>query len=256
MRFAISITDMTAAELVAVSSFVASMDGTPVERTVAELATMTPPRAPAPMMGIPQPGAPTPVHDPFAAPQMPQPGSGAPTPPPAPAPIPTHDVRGVPHNPEFHAESKRQTKEGRWARRKGVDGDACDRWEASVSRGAPSVPQTPPPAPAAPAPTAAEINAQFAPGLPPQGATAPDPFAAPAAPQAPTPPPAPAPLADVTYATWHGMYMSLLTAGKMTPEKYTEIATRYGAVEDVMKFMNDADARARSYRDFEALAAA
>jgi hypothetical protein len=51
------------------------------------------------------------------------------------------------------------------------------------------------------------------------------------------------------------MYQSLLVAGKMSPEKYAEIAGRYGALEDVMMFMNNPAARAASYQEFQTIAA-
>lgn len=294
MRFAISITDMTAADLIAVSTFVASMGGTPVDRTIAELAASTGAGIPAPAhVQNPAPAAP-PLTYPSPgqpwSPTMPAPPLGAQPPAPA-APgstaaqgVPAFDSRGLPHNPAFYADSKRQNADGSWAKRKGCDKAACEAWEASTPRGAPSVPQpAATPQPAAPGnspaatvspgnPSAADINAKFAPGLPPQGvAPAPngaDPFAAPvagaqpAAPSTPAAPPAPpapaAPVApvEVTYAQWHQMYTSLMVSGKITPEKYAEIAGRHGGADDVMRFMNDAGARAASYQEFQALAAA
>jgi len=247
---------MTANELAAVTAFITSIGATPVSRTVAELAATTtqqPPAPPPPAPNMPAPPA-------LGAPLAPVGG------------IPHYDSRGLPHNPAFYADSKRQNADGSWAKRKGVDKAACDAWEASVPRGTPAAPQQPP-APAAPAqpdragqpgpapaPTAAEINAKFAPGLPPQGGAGGDPFAAPAPnaqPAAPVAPPAPpAPPVEVTYAAWHQMYMNLMTAGKITPEKYAEIAGRYNAVEDPMTFMNNAVSRAACYREFETLAAA
>jgi hypothetical protein len=254
LKFAIHIDDMTASELAAVTAFITSIGASPVARTVTELAAATtqqpsPPPPPAPNM--PAPPA-------LGAPLAPVGG------------IPQYDSRGLPHNPAFYADSKRQNADGSWAKRKGVDKAACDAWEASVPRGTPATPQQPPAppvgnvplpaasvspanAPSSVSPTAAEINAKFAPGLPPQGANG-DPFAAPAQPAAPPAPPAPP--VEVTYAAWHQMYMNLMTAGKITPEKYAEIAGRYNAVEDPMTFMNNAASRAACYREFEALAAA
>ena len=46
-----------------------------------------------------------------------------------------------------------------------------------------------------------------------------------------------------------------MSSGKLDGAKYVEIANRYGAIEDKMKFFNDADARARSFVEFKALAA-
>ena len=253
MKFAIHIDDMTANELAAVTAFITSIGATPVSRTAAELAAATGAAVTAGQQSPPPP----------PAPNMP-----APPPPAGPAPIGAqYDSRGLPHNPQFYADSKRQNADGSWAKRKGVDKAACDAWEASVPRGAPAAPPVGNvPSPAASvspgnglssaSPTAAEINAKFAPGLPPQGANG-DPFAAPAQPAAPVAPPAPpAPPVEVTYAAWHQMYMNLMTAGKITPEKYAEIAGRYNAVEDPMTFMNNAVSRAACYREFEALAAA
>lgn len=274
MRYAIHIEDMTADELTAVTNFIQSMGAAPaardkhkVSQTVAELAAATgaapssPP--PAPPVNYPGtiPGAPV-GADPFAAPAAP----------PA-APAGDVDSRGIPHNPQFHADSRRQNKDGSWARRKGVNKEACDAWEASATR-TPAAPPAGIPAPLAPPTTApvahpnpAEVTAKFAPHLAgqPNGATVPapagtDPFAAPAAPPAPPAPPAPAApvvedLPEVSYAEWHQLYSNLIAGGKMTAEKYTEIAERYGAVENPMVFNDQPDARNRSYRDMMALAA-
>lgn len=264
MKYAIIISEMTEAELSAVSNW---LDGrgaqvepsTSMTGIAAKVATA---------FGAPAGAS---AQDPFAAPAGLSPAGPTPPPPPfaAPAGAPEVDARGIPHNAQFHADSKRQNANGSWARRKGVDKDACEAWEASFARTAPTPPagQQPTP-PAAPQPTTQEINAKFAPGLPPQGQTIPapsapagaaDPFAAPAAPPvAPPAPPVPAedaPLPDVPYATWHALYTNLLTAGKMTPEAYTAIAERYGAIDDQMKFYNDPIARAKSHRDMELIAA-
>jgi hypothetical protein len=269
MKYAIEIQDMTAAELAAVTAFLTSLGASPVTKTskvVAELAAATgvtgggaadataPTITPPPAMIPPPAPAPAPqvVTDPFSAPP-PTAGAGG-----------ELDARGVPHNPTFHAETKRKNGDGSWAKRKGVDKDGCARYEAQYITAGPNQAPTPPagiPAPVmttTPAPSAAETTAKFAPHLvqppvvtPPAG----DPFAAPAptpaAPAAPTPP-APA-LEEVTYNQWYELYMNLLTAGKISPEQYTAIAERYGAIENTMKFMDDADARARSYADMMAL---
>lgn len=261
MKYQISITDMTREELFAVSNMLASMGATPVStdpttadrlnRVVGEIAARS---GATPSTPTPPPSAPplAPVADPFTAP-------AAPIQPPAPVgEAPAFDSRGYPHNPQFHAESKRQNKDGSWALRKGVDKDGLTKWETTIATQppAPTVP-TPPPA-SAPAPTAAQLNAQFAPHLAPVAdpfTAPPAPVAAPLAPPAPPAPPAPVTVKSVTYAQWHSMYMNLVTAGKMTPEKYSDIATRYGADENPMKFSDDDTARALCYAEFEALAA-
>lgn len=264
MRFSISIQDMTSEELAAVSGFITSMGGKPTtlsspktRQTVAELAAAT--------------GAQAPTADPFAAPAPQAPAAQTPPPPPPGAGVEV-DSRGIPHNPEFHADSKRKNNDGSWAKRKGVDKGACEAWEGSFAGNAPQTPppppppvqaaQTPPPPPPPPgaAPTAAETTAKFAPHLAgtPNGAASPDPFAAVTPPPPPPPPPAPVEeeIPTVDYATWHQLYMSLYTTGKLTPEKYTEIADPLGGIEDQMKFFNDEVARGKCYAEFQKLAAA
>jgi hypothetical protein len=270
MKFAIEIQDMSQAELAAVTAFLTGMGAKPtgMSKTIAELAAATgaaPAETPAPMVaptpgpafnapvGIPAPApapAPQVVTDPFSAP----PPAGA---------NGELDVRGVPHNPTFHAETKRKNGDGSWAKRKGVDKDGCARYEAQFIGARPTIMTPPTAAPTTPAPSAAETTAKFAPHLvtPPAAAPSPtgDPFAAPAAaPSVPpvtnTPPAPPTPaLEEVTYNQWYELYMNLLTAGKITPEQYTTIAERYGAIENTMKFMDDAQARAASYADMMVL---
>lgn len=69
---------------------------------------------------------------------------------------PDLDARGVPHHPEFHAPGKGKTKAGNWARKKGVDQDACDAYEKqfAATTNAPGLPALPglPPLPGLPAP--------------------------------------------------------------------------------------------------------
>lgn len=271
MKYAIHITDMTAGELATVAAFLESIGASPAtangpkgRQTIAELAAATG-ATPA------QPTSPTPpaAADPFAAPAAtpaPPPGIPASRDPGTPQVTAAGEIdsKGFPHNPEFHADSKRKNADGSWAKRKGVNKDACAAWEASFTAG-----QSPAPAPtAAPAsvvPTAEQINAMHGVTTPPNGHTvvtappastvpAADPFAAPSAPPAP-----PAPVAEkkrVTYAEWYGLYSNLLSAGKISPEKYSEIAARYGALDNAMVFMQNDDARANCYAEFEALAAA
>lgn len=282
MRFSIYIEDMTSDELATVSNFVTSMGGKQTNpktrQTVAELAAATG------AGGVPQ----APAGDPFAAAANVQHQNAAPatpqtqTPPPPPPPPPGAgvevDSRGIPHNPQFHADSKRKNNDGSWAKRKGVDKDACEAWEGSFAGNAPQTPPPPPPpvqaaqAPQTPPPppgttlTAAETTAKFAPHLAgmPNGAASPDPFAAPnpepAAVTPPPPPPPPAPveqeIPSVDYAEWHRMYMSLYTTGRLTPEKYTEIADPLGGIEDQMKFFNDEVARGKCYAEFLKLTSA
>jgi hypothetical protein len=282
MEFAITITKMTAAQMATVSAYLESLGAQPATPTngkgrqaVAELAaavgaTPAPHQPTAPAQQTPPP---PPVADPFAA-QNPPP----PPPPGAPVAGPTGpigtaapttgeiDSKGIPHNPEFHAETKRKNNDGSWAKRKGVNKDACAAWEASLTSRPPVAPPAQHQPAATVAPTAEQINAMHGAPAQPNGHTVPststvpvaDPFAA--APQTPPPPappapPAPAPVA-VSYGQWFTMYQNLMTAGKLSPETYTEIAGRYGAIEDLMKFQKDDDARAKSYAEFEALAAA
>jgi hypothetical protein len=290
MKFAIQITDIDSPEqlaavtaaLVSIGVKPATLTGPKGQRAVAELAAatgatmQTPPPPPTAAPYVP-PVPMSPAPDPFAtpaAPAMPQPPAPVPHPgATAPTAAPELDSRGVPHNPEFHADSKRKVGNDVWAKRKGVYQDACAAWEAQFT-GRTQQPAAPAPAPTAAAPTAAELNAKFAPGLPPQGATVPsaDPFATPAIapeippapmvtaqPAAPQPPAPPAPVAEVrkvSYEQWHSLYSNLLVGGKLSPEKYAEIASRHGAVEDPMKFFENEDARAASYAEFEKLAAA
>lgn len=262
MRFSIYIEDMTSDELATVSNFVTSMGGKQTNpktrQTVAELAAATG------AGGVPQ----APAGDPFAAP-APQVPVTTQTPPPPPPPPPGAgvevDSRGIPHNPQFHADSKRKNNDGSWAKRKGVDKDACEAWEGSFAGNAPQTPPPPPPPPGTTL-TAAETTAKFAPHLAgmPNGAASPDPFAAPnpepAAVTPPPPPPPPAPveqeIPSVDYAEWHRMYMSLYTTGRLTPEKYTEIADPLGGIEDQMKFFNDEVARGKCYAEFLKLTSA
>lgn len=295
MKFAISIEDMTADEMATVSTFLTSMGAKPVitanpktKQTVAELAALTgagqtPPPPP------PAPG----TADPFAIAGNVQHQNASPVtqtpPPPPPPPLGGElDSRGLPHNPQFYADSKRTNKDGSWAKRKGVDAAACEAWERVTLAGKagagqtpppppppvthPPVPAspTPPPPPALPAdhPSAAEVTAKFAPHLAgqPNGAavapsTAPagissDPFAS-VPPAPPLPPPLGAPeeeIPNVTYPEWHQLYMSLMTTGKLTAAIYTEIADPLGGIEDQMKFYNDAEARGKCYARFMTLA--
>lgn len=279
MKYAITISDLTDDERRKISAFLDSMgaqSATPANgkgrQAVAELAAAT-----GATIAQQQPAAP-PVADPFAGqtPPPPPPPPAAPAQPQAPAMpgVPMQsppaagaeiDSKGIPHNPEFHAETKRKNNDGSWAKRKGVNKEACAAWEASLAGRTPTAPTTP---------TTDQINAMHgAPGQPNGHTVVTDPFAgqtvisappsdpfaapAPTAPVAPPAPPAPAPAAEpVSYGQWYTLYSNLLAAGKMTPETYTEIAGRYGAVEDVMKFQRDDAARANCFAEFQALAAA
>lgn len=274
MKYAITISDMTAADLAAVTAFLnskgaenATLTNGKGRQAVAELAAAagaTPSTPPAQQ----QPAPPVVTGDPFAAPPANIPAPPASNDPGTPQVTPAAgeiDSKGIPYNPEFHAESRRKNNDGSWAKRKGVDKAGVAAYEARFAGRAPS--------------STEQINAAFGVTTPPNGHTvvtappastvaappAADPFAAPAAqpavpapaPQTPPAPPAAAAAPrEVTYNEWFTMYNNLLTAGKMTPQQYSEIATRYGALDNSMVFMNDNSARARSFAEFEALAAA
>lgn len=235
MKFAITITDMDASDLAAVTQFLAARGAHPVEeshtavpsRTVAELAAATgatlntPKAAPAPQ----------------SAPDM-----------------SALDSRGIPYNPAFHAPSGRRNADGSWAAKKGYDKAAYQAWIDSL----PAVQQAPAPARAepvtqqAPAPVQAPVPAQPV-EQPPAAAPIVDPtMTFPAAPPAPV---VAEPAPDVDYQTWYAKYQELISSGKLSPEAYMDIANRYGATENPLTFFQNDRARAESYREMIALAA-
>lgn len=255
-KLELRVTDCTPEQAIAIAQFIDRMTG--IARTAGELAHMT---APAPQPpAVPNPPAPP------SAPQPPAPPVSQAPQPPAPPRAPTMntapgelDSRGVPWHADHHAATKGTNKDGSWMRKKGSDKATVAAYEAQFTHKpaapvnqTPAAPQPPAPpvnqAPAAPQPpappvnypTAAQINAQHAPHLPPQGQVVP-------------PPPPPAAERYVpTYAEFYGKYMQLLEASVMTGDQATRINQKVGAVTGA-EYAENEDMRAAAWAEFIAL---
>lgn len=216
MRYSITVSDMTDAEMRAVTAALNALGAEPLPAAqrpgsiaaVAEALVQhqvaghggggggvsAPPVAPA---------APT-----ITAPLAPPPGAPVPPPPPPSGVVPPApstaaitgntavswaelDSRGVPWNAEYHASTKGKTKDGAWMRKKKTDANVVQAWESQfIGRPAPAAPAAPtvtaPPAP--PPPPQAAIPNGMPPAPPSASATNGMP---PAPPVAATEPPAP-----------------------------------------------------------------
>lgn len=275
MKYEIRVTDLSAAELAAVSAALAVLGAEAADVTTAriagEIAATAAPQPPA------APAAPTPPAPPAAP--------AAPTPPAAQQQQQAAgdlDKRGVPWNANYHASTKGLTKQGAWIRKKGTDQNVVEAWEAGFigkkSDAATVTPSTPPAAtgpanppapPAAPTPPAApasngmppapSVNA--APPAPPSPPAPPAPPAAPAAPAAPAQPAQPAPI-EVDYNTFYGTYMELLNSGKLNADNLAQIHTAAGLpmvqsatgpVHDTNAYMFNEEARAIANGYFRAI---
>jgi hypothetical protein len=262
--FTLTIPGLTLDQLTAIAAYA---DGLKVNGNVKAMATDTPAPAPTPARDLPDGGAsrmyPT---NPDGTLNVAAP---APTPQPAPAPAPVgnaaslaasnvaaadRDAFGVPYHSSFHADRGGKTKgrnnDGSWKMKKNVDRAAYDQYRAQFKTDATPAP-TPTSQPAAPAPvpTPAQLNAQFAPGVPPQGATipAPAPLGAPApmvAPLAAAPAPA---LESVTYDQLIALYNEVCQSGAVTQDQLNAIHAEAQADPTSLDYANHADKRALAY---------
>lgn len=183
------------------------------------------------------------------------------------------DTVGLTWRADIHSSSKKLAADGSWALRRGYPKTEGDAYKAEFKRrkslgdtlhathapqptsdytqgadgswnlnrtAAPATPSVPDqfghlgmsPVSAA-APTAAQLNAQFAPHAQPQGATVP-----------PVPQSYAAPTID--YPTWHGLYSRMHAAGKIDEGMYNWMNQQAG-VTDINEYYTNATARQMSY---------
>lgn len=258
--------DCTPAQAVQIAQFIETLTGNDEAFSAAVQNFAQAPSAPPPPPVVV-------VHN--AAPLAPPPpATVSPVTPPA-ASSTLVDKRGVPWHADYHAGSKGMNQDGSWKKKKGAPVDAVAAYEAqfagnsngghtvSTNTGNPPPASTnahvPPVAPPPPtpgmvqqqtgasgggSPTAEQLNQQFAPHLPPQGAPLPPP------PPVMAPPP-PASFVP-TYAQFYEKYVHLVNAGVMNDQESVRI-NQVAGVASPNQYATDDNARMLAWPEFTAL---